>query len=135
MTNIERIPLEPKYRRDNGLFVVSLDNLVLPPSYDKLDFDARERSLVSIPAGQAGGNHKHPRLEAFFTLDSTVELHWIDGSGAPQMEPMGPVDGQAYVFVIPPMVPHAVLNNGEAPITLIEFADGPQRDVEPIRIV
>ncbi len=120
----------PKYKRDNGVLVLDLDNIPLPN-----DLVVRERSLVRLPAGQIAGNHKHPRTEAYVCLEEGAELHWIDDEGNIQVEQMQQTDGDPRLFIIPPLVPHAISNSSAHDITLLGYADGPLEDVQAVEIV
>jgi uncharacterized RmlC-like cupin family protein len=127
MSSIERYPVEPKYQKENGLYVIDSDDLPFPA-----DFRIAERSIVRIPAGQVAGNHRHPRLEAYVTCDD-VTLVWVDENGERHMEAMGEASGLA-LFVVRSMVPHAVVNHSQSGATIIGFADGPLVDVEPMQV-
>lgn len=43
---------------------------------------------MCIPGGEFGGNHKHPRTEAFVGIGSDLELIWQDDSGVKHTERM-----------------------------------------------
>lgn len=124
---VEQSPIVPTYKRENGLWVLDLDKIKIP-------FDIKERSIVNIPPGQIGGNHKHPRREAFIGVGEGLELSW-NQDGKTERVNMNP-EGELFLFLIPPYIEHAVINNSE--ITngiLIEFADEAQRDVEICEVI
>ncbi|HVI68881.1 MAG TPA: hypothetical protein VM581_00305 [Magnetospirillaceae bacterium] len=129
MNEITRIPLQAKYKRDNGVFVLDA-NMPLPDS-----FTLNERSLVHIPAGAIAGNHRHPRQEAFICFQEGVELHWIDSAGEKHSQAMHPTNGEGFLFVISPMVPHAIANKTAGAAMVMEYADGPALAVEQIPVV
>jgi uncharacterized RmlC-like cupin family protein len=79
-----------------------------------------------LPAGTFGGNHSHPRQEAFFCYQPGVELHWLDSTGKKHISAFSEANGLPVLLVVPPHVPHAVINTSGAPATLIEYADGPK---------
>jgi uncharacterized RmlC-like cupin family protein len=129
MPSVERFTVEPKYRRANGLAVLGIDTLPPIP-----DFEARETTAVRLPAGQVAGNHRHPRQEAYICLDAGAELHWVDADGETHIEQMGLDGDQISLFVIRSLVPHAVVNSSDHPITLLGYADGPLADVTPLEV-
>lgn len=127
---ITKIFIEPSYKKDNGLWVLHIDPLLLPT-----EFHAVEQSLVSIPPQEAGGNHKHPRQEAFIATSKYLMLYWIDEKGEKHEEVM--FDGNKLVlFIVSPYTPHAVLNTSiNSSALLYEFANDKQHDVEIIKVV
>jgi quercetin dioxygenase-like cupin family protein len=120
MRSVMRVDLPVRYQRPNGTTVFDLGEEVLP-------FPVVERSLVKLPAKAVAGNHRHPRSEAFH-IGFGLQLHWIDDNGETHIESSSESEGR--VFVIPSMVPHAVVNELDHECVLIEWADGSQRDVE-----
>jgi ADP-ribose pyrophosphatase YjhB (NUDIX family) len=127
MKSVKSYSFEPKYRRDNGLVVLDTDKLPLAG-----DFEVRETSVVRLPAGQIAGNHKHSRREAYFCLDEGVQLHWVDEAGQVHIEQMANAENDPRLFVVPPFVPHAVVNASGRGVTLLGYADGPLENVEPV---
>lgn len=128
---IDEISFTPKYKRENGLWVVDPDNVNLPD-----DFLVKERSIVYIPPGQYGGNHKHPRSEAFFGIGSKgLFLVWLDESGQRREAEMVGENQELTLFVVPPYVPHAVINRDTSFAVLVEYADGPSEGVEPVDVL
>lgn len=125
---VERIAIEPTFRRESGLFIIDIDKVELPEG-----FDVEERFVVYIPPGQIGGNHKHPRKEIFIGLGD-LELVWKDEGGEVHTEKMG--GEELKMFVVEPMVPHTVKNNSKNEFgVLIEFATEKQHDVEETKLV
>lgn len=126
---IHKIPIEPTYKKDNGLW--NLDTISLPFP-DK--FQIAERSIVHIPAGEFGGNHKHPRTEAFVGIGEELYIVWEDDKSQKHEDKM--MDGeQLFLFVVEPFTPHAVINRGNSFAILVEFADGPNVDVEQAEVL
>jgi uncharacterized RmlC-like cupin family protein len=121
--------VEPRYRRPDGLYSIDLAS-IKPPA----GFTIRDAGLFLIPAGVIGGNHRHPRQECFIGLGEGLAVIWQDEHGQTHEEPMNP-DGEVRLFHMPSMLPHAVINRGSGPATLYELADGPQVDVERIKLV
>lgn len=117
MRRIQIIPIEPTYKKDNGMFVFGLSQ------YDDLiDFPIKERSVISMPSQQFGGNHSHPRTEAFIALGAHAELHWIDDSGKKHIELMNP-KSKLQVVIVYPGTPHAIRNNSRSETAIIiEYA-------------
>jgi hypothetical protein len=68
--------------------VIDYGHLPLPK-----DFVVRDRSVVSLPAGQIAGNHRHPRQEAYLCCDLGAEMHWLDEDGKVRIDKMGTADG------------------------------------------
>lgn len=127
--NINKRSFTPTYSRENGLFVINLDTV------KDLPFNIKERSLVNIPPKQFGGNHQHPRWEAFVGLGKGLRLVWQDETSQKHEEPMNP-NGELYLLIIPPNTPHAVINKSESNSEiLLEFASEPQHDVEIVTLV
>jgi uncharacterized RmlC-like cupin family protein len=131
MSMVKTYPLDPKYRKQNGLFVVDAGKLPIPDG-----FEVHDQSVVYIPPGQVAGNHTHPRQEAYICFDEGAELHWMAESGEEHIEVMG-VDreGGTALFVIEPMVAHAVVNTSGHGISLFGYADGPLENAEDIVVV
>ena len=103
---------------------------------DKIEvgFEVKQRSIVHIPPGQLGGNHKHPRTEAFIGIGRELELVWKENEKLIK-EMMNP-GGQLVLFTIPPQVEHAVKNKSEAENgMLIELADAEQDLVEVCKLI
>jgi uncharacterized RmlC-like cupin family protein len=129
MKPIKKYIIEPKYRRDNGLYVIDTADLPFPQG-----FAVHDTSIVHLPSGQIAGNHKHPRQEAYYCCDKGVELHWLDDAGKTHIEVMSAADGAPTLFVMPPFVPHAVVNASTQDATLVGFADGPLDGVEMVEV-
>jgi uncharacterized RmlC-like cupin family protein len=126
---ITKIPIEPIYRKDNDLW--NLDTLDLPfPE----KFQVKVRNIVYIPAGEFGGNHKHPRTEAFIGIGDELFIMWQDDVGKKHEEKMME-DKQLYLFFVEPFTPHAIINKSSGAATLVEFADGPNVDVERVAVL
>lgn len=124
--------MNPTYKKENGLWLLNTDSPDLP-----MDFSIHERNIVYIPAGEFGGNHRHPRQEAFIGIGSNLELIWQDQDGQRHVETMSP-EGKGdllALFVVRSMTPHAVVNRGQDAAVLIEFADSPQHDLEPVNLL
>lgn len=122
---IEKYLLEPTYTKKNGLWLLNVDTPNLPES-----FNIFERNVVFIPSGEFGGNHKHPRSEAFVGVGEDLQLIWQDDAGKRHVEKMNQGSG-LQLFVVRSLTPHVVVNNGDKPAVLIEFADDKQHGVEP----
>lgn len=124
------IHFSPTYTKENGLQMVDFKNLPLPT-----ETSFTEQSLVTIPPGQTGGNHKHPRIEAFVAFGKGMEFHWIDEDGVVQKQSMVS-DSELLLFVVPPLLPHAVVNTSPTEQgILLEFANESQHDVERVEVV
>lgn len=126
---IERIELDYTTRRENGLWVVNED-AVTP----HLNFEVADRQIIGIPPEAFGGNHRHPRTEAFVAMGGELTLTWEDDEGNIHSEPMHSENG-LLLFVIGSMVPHTVHNQGDQLGLLYEFANEKQHDVEPYNLL
>ena len=121
---ITKIPINPSYRKANGLWNLRTDQLPLPK-----DFEVMERGVVYIPAGEYGGNHKHPRREEFVGIGDDLYIVWIDQDGNKHIDKM--LDGeQLFLFDIAPNTPHVVVNESMGFAILVELATGSNINVE-----
>lgn len=121
MRKVEIIPIEPAYKKDNGMLVFGV------AQYDAvIDFPIKERSIIHMPPQQLGGNHSHHRTEAFIALGENTEFHWIDDNEEKHVEPMNP-ESRLQVVIVYPGTPHAIRNNSDSlAATIIEYATAPQ---------
>ena len=127
MNTIQKYPIEPLYKKDNGLYILDIDSIRVP-------FQIKERSVVYIPPDEFGGNHKHPRQEAFIGIGKGLELIWIQNNKKVR-EKMNP-KGKTFLFIVSPYLGHVVINNSKKEFgILIEFADDFQKDVENCTII
>jgi hypothetical protein len=126
---IKKIPIEPTYRKDNGGWNLSTDSLPIPKT-----FKIKERNIVYIPPGEYGGNHKHPRAEAFVGVGDNLSIIWQDDKGHRHEEKM--MEGERlFLFTVEPFTPHVVVNRGAGFAVLAEFADGTQLNVERVEVL
>ncbi len=128
---VKKIKINPSYKKDNGNFVLSFDDIPTPKNFNKVD-----QSIVYIKAGQIGGNHKHKRTEVFVGFGEGLEIYWLDKKGKLNFEKMNP-NGELLVFFIAPFIPHAIKNNSKNSGVLIEIADSKQTlaDVERVKVI
>ena len=125
--NVKIITIEPKYKKENGVVVVDFDGINIP-------FKVKEKSLVYIPPAEKGGNHKHPRTEAFVGIGEGLKIIWKDENEKVIEKNMNS-DGELLLFVIPANTPHVIINNSDKQFgILIEFADDVQHDVELVSL-
>lgn len=92
-----------------------------------LGFSPLIKHLVTIPAGAVSANHAHPRFESFIGIGKSLKFYWIDKNGDRKYEDMTAQDG-LLLFIVPPHVPHAILNESDAPAVLLEYADRAQNE-------
>lgn len=121
--------LEPSYKKENGTWVLRMGDMVFPDY-----FTLAEQSLVSIPPGAFGGNHKHPRIEMYIACHKELYLLWLDENGDKHEDVMYDPD-KIKLWIIPPFIPHAVVNRAEEPAVFYEFANESQHDVEVVTLV
>lgn len=127
---IHTVLLEPKLRKPNGAFLFHTDELKA-----KITFEAKESYVIFIPPTAFGGNHKHPRREAFITLSPDLELIWEDELKKIHREMMMK-ENELKLYIVDPFVPHVIVNRSVTnPATLIEYADKPQYDVVAVDLL
>jgi len=126
MSEIISIPVTPRYAREDGLTVFDSARQELNGI-----FEVEDLAFVTIPSAAIGGNHSHPRTEAFIALTKGLVLHWLDSSGTKQTKELGPQE----LTIVAPNVPHAVQNTSDEIAVLIEYADALQHDVERVALV
>ncbi|HUC89348.1 MAG TPA: hypothetical protein VMR45_00955 [Patescibacteria group bacterium] len=128
--NVEKLTIHPTYKKDNGLWALDTQN-VLPEGV----FTPVDQSIIWLPARQVAGNHKHERREALLGIGKAVHFLWQDDKGNVHEEAMNP-DDTLYLFVIPPNVPHAVVNKSPTePAILYEYFNDIHRGVERVSLV
>jgi len=126
---VNKVAINPTNKKENGLWSLRTDQLPLPK-----DFVVNERNIVYIPPGEYGGNHKHPRREAFVGVGEALYMVWQDDQGHTHEDKM--MDGeQLYVFDVESFTPHAVVNKGSGFALLVELATGPNIDVEQVELL
>lgn len=124
---IQTFTIEPKYKKENGLWVIDIDRLRLPENFQPI-----ERSLVCIPPQQIGGNHKHPRVEAFLSFAEPLTLAWLDEQQKKYTEVMR----ELTLYVVSSNLPHAIINSSTSGNgVLLEFADMTQHNVESVEVI
>jgi uncharacterized RmlC-like cupin family protein len=126
---VEKKIVQPAYKKEEGFWVLRTQEFL-----SEIPFLVAEQSLITIPPGKIGGNHKHPRKEAFIGLGEELYVVWQDSSGDVHEEKME--DGSVNLFFIPAMLPHAVINRSKTAFaTLYEYASETQHDVESVELV
>ncbi|TAH36603.1 hypothetical protein EYC59_00290 [Candidatus Saccharibacteria bacterium] len=126
---VKKIPINPVYKKENGLWNLSTISLPFPEG-----FQDKERNIVYIPAGQFGGNHQHPRAEMFIGVGDELFIAWLDEKGEKREEKMMDNE-QLYLFIVEPLTPHVVVNKAQSFALLVEFADRPNVDVEYVEVL
>ena len=125
------IKFKPTYLKDNGVAVIYNKSI---PFDNSFNFLPEECGLISILPGAFGGNHKHPRIEAFYT-PGDLNIIWIGSNGLKHEEKMSPANGDYKLFITSPFEPHVIVNKTSVNQELMEFATEPQHDVEPVKII
>ncbi len=128
MADVQQIPFQPTYKKENGVFVIDITSVHLPET-----FTVKQQSLVVIPPGEVAGNHKHPRQELFIGLSKGLEFIWQSEKGVQHLAMRK--GEQLFLIVVPAFIPHAIKNNGTEEGVLFEFADDIQHDVMPLNIL
>ncbi len=126
---VTKIEIEPAYRKPNGGWNLDTEKLI-----KDIKFKVKERNIVYIPPDEVGGNHVHPRSEAFVGLGNKLYFVWKDKDGNRHKEKM--MDGEKlYLFFVEPQTPHAVVNEDSSFAVLAEFADDSQHSVERTEVI
>lgn len=127
--NIEKKVITPAYKKDAGFWVIRTQE-----QFSEIPFVVVEQSLITIPPQKIGGNHKHPRSEAFIGLGEALYLLWQDENGENHEEKME--DENINLFIIPSMLPHAVINKSDSGMAVLyEYANEIQHDVEKVDLL
>ena len=127
MNMIAVTPISPEYKKENGFYVLDIDHVQVP-------FEIKERSIVYLPPSEFGGNHRHPRQEAFVGFGEDLEFVWNE-DGKTRTTLMNP-GGQLQLILVPPNLEHVVFNRSQTQMAvLLEFADGLQREVQVAKVV
>lgn len=122
------IPVKPTFKLENELWVLDIDSIVLP---EKIHI--AEKTIVSIPPQQFGGNHKHPRIEAFIGLGENLEFLWLDDKKKVHKQPLMQ-KGKLSLIIVPSYLPHVIVNRSQKTTeVMLEYANEPQHDVEPVQ--
>ncbi len=125
---VEKKLTSPTYTKENGLMLFNLKTI------EPDGFLVKEKNVIYIPPLEAGGNHRHPRTEAFLAFGD-LELIWQDKEGKIRREEIA-YGKQTAIFIVDSMTPHAVKNKSKDNFgILIEFASEEQHDVEEIKLV
>ena len=124
---MEIVKFKPTYKTDEGLVVIDESSVPIPKG-----FTIKERSVVIFPSNSTGGNHKHPRKELFYTTD---DLKFIYLDGIKKEISMAPENGEFKLFIVEPGLPHVVVNRTNKEISMFEFADDVQHDVEEVNLL
>lgn len=113
---------EPEYEREGRISVYKMrGDVEADPQYDQ---------QIVIEPGKGGGNHFHPRTE-WFTGSESLKVVWQDEAGEKHAERLG----KGIRIKIEPLTPHAVVNRGDKPEILTEWASGPLEDVTELTLV
>lgn len=127
---VEKRIIEPTYKKDNGTWALDTQKVLLGSMFVPI-----EQSIIHLPAGQAAGNHRHARQEALLGIGATAFFLWQDENGKVYEEAMNP-NNTLYLFVIPPNVPHAVINrSSDEPVILYEYFDDIHSGVEKVNLL
>lgn len=125
------IEFDPTYLKDNGLVAIYNKSILVGRS---LKFTQDESGVIVIPPGSVGGNHKHPRREAFYSLGN-LTIFWIDKKGKKVNQSMAPTDYKYKLFIVEPYESHAIVNKSDKDQILVEYASVQQSNVESVKIV
>jgi uncharacterized RmlC-like cupin family protein len=122
--------IKPTYTKESGLWALDTQSVVPVDS-----FTAVEQSIIWLPPNEVAGNHKHVREEALIGIGTSALFLWQDDDGVVHKEPMNP-NGELYLFLIPPNVPHAVVNESSTdPVMLYEYFSDVYTSVERVDLL
>ncbi len=125
---IQTLQLPHSYVRNSGLWVRGLSPILIPEISQPLT----QISLVCLPPKQVGGNHKHPRIEVFGLMSGNLELHYLEADNHQICTMATPTSQDMTLYVIPTLLPHAVINRSDGNAYMLEFASEPQHDIESV---
>jgi uncharacterized RmlC-like cupin family protein len=127
---VKKIILEPTPRKDKGSWILNTQQVVPPGTLDIV-----EQAIVWLTPGKTAANHRHARSEALLGIGEALYFFWQDEEGTIYEEEMYP-NGVLYLFLIPPNVPHAVINRSvDKPAFLYEYFDDIFRGIETVELV
>jgi hypothetical protein len=125
------IEFDPTYLKDNGLVAIYNKSVL---SGKNLDFTLDESGVIVLPPDSVGGNHKHLRREAFYSLGD-LRVYWIDKKGKKISQSMAPMKNKYKLFVVEPYESHVIKNISNKDQILVEYASVQQSNVEPVKII
>ena len=125
---MEILKFKPTYKREDGLTVIYDPSVPFPEN-----FDIKIQGVIVFPPGAKGGNHKHPRIEAFYS-PGDLTLVYINENGQKQEMSMAPENDEYKLFIIPSNLPHTVVNRTGNELIMVEFANEEQHDVEKVEL-
>ena len=107
--------IEYKLTRYGGPIIA---NIPLPEG-----FMAKTVDLVYFDPGDKGGNHSHPRTEIFVIKSGSLEIHVKQDDGKVKIHNLEVTENGYQAIVIPPNIPHAVINDSNKPAVMLELSD------------
>jgi quercetin dioxygenase-like cupin family protein len=120
--NVKSYPIHT-HKSGRGFTGFDFDNIKLPDG-----FQVKEKICFYFPPDDYGGNHSHPRTEAFIAIGD-MEISWEE-NGEIHTEHMFENEAPK-IYIIPPHVPHIIRNLSVSQFgILLEYADGPQTEVK-----
>jgi len=125
------IKFSPTYKRDDDLTVIYGKSIPLPSKYKQ---KYKESGIVIFPPGVKGGNHKHPRVEAFYSPDN-LTIIWVDEKGERHEKSMAPKGRKYILFMTESNESHSVVNNTNKKAILVEFAEVEQHGVKSVELI
>lgn len=128
--HVNKINIEPTYKKDNGSWAIDTQKISL-----KSLFTTVEQAIIFLPPNKVAGNHKHKRKEALLGIGEAAFFLWQDANGRVHKEAMNP-NGMLYLFIIPPDIPHAVINESASmPVILYEYFDDVFKGIEKVDLL
>lgn len=128
---MKTVKFSPTYKRDDNLVVIYGKSIPLPKKYKQ---KYKESGIVIFPPGAKGGNHKHPRIEAFYSPDN-LTIIWVDEKGERHEKSMTPKRGKYLLFITKSNEPHAIINKTKKESILVEFAEVEQYGVKGVELI
>lgn len=95
-----------------------------------LTYQVEYEAIIQLPSKSIGGNHSHPRTETFFPLDNGLEFFWFEND-----EKKSLIMERYVLYTVSPHIPHAIVNNSDDEVSLIEYSDSEQYNVVRFKVV
>ena len=124
------IELDYTYKKEGQeVWVLDLDDVPIDKSL------VADQRIVHLAPKSLGGNHKHQRSEWLIGIGEDLIFAWLDADNNLHEEQMHP-DGKIRLIIVPPQVPHAVVNKSAEKVgVLFEFSDSKSSEVEKVQVV
>lgn len=113
------IPVPMLYKKNNGMYVMDITGKPFECEYEWI-----EKTCLSLPVGKVAGNHSHKHAEAFLAMTEGLEFHWQDEEKNIHIVKLFNAS-EKFFLILPPFVPHALVNRAGHTGIVIKFANEP----------